>query len=44
LANNPDFGVGSAVDVSGNPLDCTEQQANIATLRARAVTVVSNCP
>jgi internalin A len=44
LADNPGFGAGSAIDISGNPLDCMTQQANIATLRARLVTVVSDCP
>jgi hypothetical protein len=42
LVANPSLGFGSAVDVTGNPLDCTKQ--DIATLRARGVTVITDCP
>ena len=42
LVANPIFGFGSALDVTGNALDCTKQ--DIATLRARGVTVLTDCP
>jgi internalin A len=42
LVANPGLGFGSAIDVTGNALDCTSQ--NIATLRARGVTVLTDCP
>ena len=42
LVANPSLGFGSAVDVTGNALDCTKQ--DIATLRARGVTVLTDCP
>jgi Leucine-rich repeat (LRR) protein len=42
LVANPSLGFGSAVDVRGNALDCTNQ--DIATLRARGVMVLTDCP
>ena len=42
LLANPGLGFGSAVDVTGNPLDCSKP--DVATLRARGVTVITDCP
>ena len=44
LVANLGLGLGGAVAVTGNPLDCAAQQENIATLRARGVTVITDCP
>jgi hypothetical protein len=43
LVANPGIGAGDLLDVSGNQLDCTQQQQNIATLRQRGVTLSTDC-
>lgn len=38
------LGAGAELDLTGNPLDCTAQAANLAALRARLVKVDVDCP
>jgi hypothetical protein len=44
LVANPSFAAGRVLSVASNPLVCQSQSANIAALRARGVTVSSDCP
>ena len=44
LVANHSLGYGTAIAVGGNPIDCTAQAQNIATLRARGVTLTTDCP
>ncbi len=43
LAANVDIGLRTTVQLSGNPLDCEEQAANLAALRVRGANVLSDC-
>jgi internalin A len=38
------LGVGSELDLTGNPLDCAAQASNLDALRARLVKVDADCP
>jgi hypothetical protein len=45
LVANLALGYGTAISITDNPpLDCAAQRGNIATLRARGVTVDTDCP
>ncbi len=44
LVANVSLGYGTGIDITGNPIDCAAQAQNIATLRARGVTLTTNCP
>ncbi|MGD0678666.1 MAG: leucine-rich repeat domain-containing protein, partial [Polyangiaceae bacterium] len=44
LAANASLGYGTGIAIEGNPIDCTAQAQNIATLRARGVTLSTDCP
>ena len=44
LVANVSLGYGTGIDILGNPIDCTTQAQNIATLRARGVTLTTYCP
>jgi hypothetical protein len=44
LVANTFLGYGTAIAIGGNPIDCTAQAQNIATLRARGVTLTTDCP
>jgi Leucine-rich repeat (LRR) protein len=44
LVANAGIGYGTAISIASNPIDCAAQQQNIATLRGRGVTVVTDCP
>ena len=44
LVANVSLGYGTGIDIRGNPIDCTAQAQNIATLRARGVTLTTYCP
>jgi internalin A len=44
LVANVSLGYGTAIDIGGNRIDCTAQAQNIATLRARGVTLTTDCP
>jgi Leucine Rich Repeat (LRR) protein/regulator of chromosome condensation (RCC1) repeat-containing protein len=44
LVANVSLGYGTGIAIEGNPIDCTAQAQNIATLRARGVTLTTDCP
>jgi Regulator of chromosome condensation (RCC1) repeat/Leucine Rich repeats (2 copies) len=44
LVANVSLGYGTAIAIGSNPIDCTAQAQNIATLRARGVTLTADCP
>jgi hypothetical protein len=44
LVANVSLGYGTAIAIGSNPIDCTAQAQNIATLRARGVTLTTDCP
>jgi hypothetical protein len=44
LVANVSLGYGTGITIKGNPIDCTAQAQNIATLRARGVTLTTDCP
>jgi internalin A len=44
LVANVSLGYGTAIAIEGNPIDCTAQAQNIAALRARGVTLTTDCP
>jgi Leucine-rich repeat (LRR) protein len=44
LVANVSLGYGTGIAIEGNPIDCVAQAQNIATLRARGVTVTTDCP
>ena len=44
LVANVSLGYGTGIAIGGNPIDCTAQAQNIATLRARGVTLTTDCP
>ena len=44
LVANVSLGYGTGIDITGNPMDCMAQAQNIATLRARGVTLTTDCP
>jgi hypothetical protein len=44
LVANASLGYGTGIAIAGNPIDCTAQAQNIATLRARGVTLTTDCP
>ncbi len=44
LVANVSLGYGTGIAIEGNPIDCTTQAENIATLRARGVTLSTDCP
>jgi hypothetical protein len=44
LVANVSLGYGTAIAIRSNPIDCTAQAQNIATLRARGVTLTTDCP
>ena len=44
LVDNPGISEGDYVNVLWNPIDCTEQAANIAELKARGVELDIQCP
>jgi alpha-tubulin suppressor-like RCC1 family protein len=44
LVANVSLGYGTAIAIGSNPIDCTAQAQNIATLRARGVSVTADCP
>lgn len=44
LLDNPAVGAGDSLRVGANPIDCAEQSNVMAALRARGVTVSSDCP
>ncbi len=43
LVDNPGLGTGDYINLSSTPLDCVGQADNLAALRARGVTVTSDC-
>lgn len=43
LVRNSNFNKGAILNINDNPIDCTEQAGNIATLRNRGVTVYTDC-
>ena len=43
LVNNAGIGIGDSIDVSGNPLNCTEQASNIQALQASGVDLTTDC-
>jgi Leucine-rich repeat (LRR) protein len=44
LVANVSLGYGTGIAIEGNPIDCTAQAQNIATLRTRGVTLTTDCP
>jgi alpha-tubulin suppressor-like RCC1 family protein len=44
LVANVSLGYGTGIAIESNPIDCTAQAQNIATLRARGVTLTTDCP
>ncbi len=44
LVANVSLGYGTGIDMRDNPIDCTAQAQNIATLQARGVTLTTDCP
>ncbi len=44
LVANVSLVYGTGIAIGGNPIDCTAQAENIATLRARGVTLTTDCP
>ena len=44
LVANGNLGYGAAIAITGVSIDCTAQGPNIAALRARGVTLVTDCP
>jgi Leucine-rich repeat (LRR) protein len=44
LVANGNLGFGTAIAITGVSIDCTAQGPNIAALRARGVTLVTDCP
>jgi hypothetical protein len=44
LVANPSLGYGTGIAIGNNPIDCAAQAQNIATLRARGVTLTTECP
>jgi hypothetical protein len=44
LVANASLGYGTGIAIGGNPIDCAAQAQNIATLRARGVTLTTDCP
>ena len=44
LVANVSLGYGAGIAIEGNPIDCAAQAQNIATLRARGVTLTTDCP
>jgi Leucine Rich Repeat (LRR) protein/regulator of chromosome condensation (RCC1) repeat-containing protein len=44
LVANVSLGHGTGIAIGGNPIDCLAQAQNIATLRARGVTLTTDCP
>ena len=43
LVANVALGYGTGIVIEGNPIDCTAQAQNLATLRARGVTLTTDC-
>ena len=44
LVANEGLGTGDVIHAGGNPIDCVNQAEHIATLKARGVTVNTDCP
>jgi internalin A len=44
LVANASLGYGTGIAIQNNPIDCAAQAQNIATLRARGVTLTTDCP
>ncbi|MGA7121911.1 MAG: leucine-rich repeat domain-containing protein [Polyangiaceae bacterium] len=44
LVANVSLGYGTGIAIEGNPIDCAAQAQNLATLRARGVTLTTDCP
>ncbi len=44
LVEDVGIGYGTSLAINGNPIDCVAQQQNIATLRARSVSLLTDCP
>jgi internalin A len=44
LVASASIGSGDTIQIGSNPLNCTAQASNVATLRARGVTVSVDCP